>query len=264
MSKLSFHVRHEVTPERAWDVLTALAEGYSSDHIIQADRQLSRLRQLGLVEETSISLSPMGLSLYKLGDTKRSIINEFFHFLHFTSWKPTKVQENTPFWSYRKYCEMLYERRSCTLDSATRDAFTAEMNNAIYNAFGDQCYKKGALSLSTNSLSGIEHWLKALNPPAIEGNAFVLRQFCSPELLILAVGYMVQETAMDLDVDLLLSPEKRIFIQKLCLVENDRLDRIFDWTFDVYPNLIKPGTRTGSYGRFIRLLKLPTFDHFVL
>ena len=52
MSSLNFHVRHEVTPERTWDVLVAIAEGYSFSHVIQADRQVGRLRQLGLLIES--------------------------------------------------------------------------------------------------------------------------------------------------------------------------------------------------------------------
>jgi hypothetical protein len=66
MTELSFHVRHEATPDHVWGVLVAIAENYSFDHIIQSDRQLSRLRQLLLVEGISISVSSLGFDRYQL------------------------------------------------------------------------------------------------------------------------------------------------------------------------------------------------------
>lgn len=265
MSDLSFHVRHEVTPDRVWEVLAAVAGGYSFDPIVQSDRQLSRLRQLGLVESASIRLTTIGLNLYQVGANKRHVAYDLLHYLHYTLWSQNKPLENTPYWTYRKFCEMLYEKSTCNLDLSTRDALTADLNNAINETFGHRIRlsKKGSLSLSNNSLSGIQHWLTVLTPPAIDNNFFALRQFCSPELLLLSIGYLITETGMELDVDVLLSPENRIFLEKICIIDNGCLDKVLDWTLNLYPNLITPGTRTGSYGRFIHLEKLPVFADFI-
>lgn len=266
MSLLNFHVRHEVTPDRSWEVMTAIAEGYPFDHIVQAERQASRLRQLGLIEKSCARPTTAGKQLYRIGLQKRSAAIELLHCSHYTLWQPDKPLENTLSWSYRTYCEMLYERGELILDLPAREAMTVDLNNAILDFFGLQVTqaKKGSISLSTNSLTGIHHWLAALEPPAIEEIKFSRRPFCSPELLLMAIGWMSIAIDEDLDADLLLSPENRSVVCKICLLQPEALDHILDWTLSIYPNLIQPGTRSGSYGRFIRLMKLPHWDDLLV
>lgn len=259
MSLLNFHVRHEVTPERVWGVLEANAEKLPFDHIIQAERQVGRLRQLGLLDKSGTGPTAVGSQLYRIGLQKRSVAIELLHLQHYTLWQPEKPLENTLAWSYRTYCDMLFERSELILDQVARESLTAELNNAILDFFGSQATqtKKGFVSLSTNSLTGINHWLAALEPPAIEEEKFTRRLFCSPELLVMSIGWIFLSGDMDLDVDLLLTLENRSKLCKICLLQPEALDRVLDWTLSLYPTLIQPGTRTGSYGRFIRLRKLP-------
>jgi hypothetical protein len=265
MTELSFHVRHEVTPDRVWGVIVAIAENFSFDHIIQSDRQLSRLRQLHLVEGNSIRLTSLGSDLYKLGMYKEPLVWDILHFLHYSQWSTEKPLENTSFWSYRRYCNLLYEQSECILNLQNMDILTADLNNAINIFFANEISnsKKGSLSLSTNSLAGIHHWLRALSPRAIENEKFSLRTFSSPELLLLAISLMIKEMQLEQSVDILITPEKRAFLEKTCLVDDNCLDRILEWTLIFYPQIITAGTRTGSYGRFIRILKMPEITDFM-
>lgn len=262
MNVLNFHVRHEVTPERTWEVIVAIAEGNSFNHVIQADRQAGRMRQLGLLEKSSNRLTDVGVQLYRMGVQKRSVAMDLLHYLHYSLWKPDKPLENTLSWSYRTYCEILFEQKECVLDLSARESFTADLNNKIVDFFGIQLTqtKKGSVSLSTNSLTGIHHWLAVLDPPAIVEEKYSRRLFCSPELLLMAISWMSLSSGMGLDADLLLTTENRSVICGICLLQLTAFDRVLDWAISLYPALIQPGTRTGSYGRFIRLNKLPQWD----
>lgn len=266
MSELNFHVRHEVTPERVWDILTAMIEGFSYDHIVQADRQIGRLRQLGLVKKEKDKTLPtlLGNELYRIGTRKSEVAMDVFHYLHYSLWDESQRLENTLSWSYRAHCDDLFATREYTLDKAGLEHLTAELNNKIIEYFGSDVSKtkKGSIALSINSIKGIHHWLAALNPLVLEddGARFVCRSSCSPEMLLLGLGYMVRSTGVEPGIDLLLTPENREIACRVCLLMTDMLDRELDWMLSLYPTIIQPGTLTGGYGRFIRFLRLPTLN----
>jgi hypothetical protein len=128
-----------------------------------------------------------------------------------------------------------------------------EANNAALELFG------ASISFSTKSVRGVRKWLEALSPPVLEENVFTRRNFCHPELMLLAAAWVFQRTDADLGIDLLLTPARREAICRLCLLEPAALDRTLDWMLPTFPHIVVPGTTAGAYGRFLRFLKWPTF-----
>jgi len=263
VSELNFHVRHEVTPERVWDVLTAIVEEYSFDHIVQLDRQIGRLRQLGLVQKVRDKMLPtaLGHELYRIGTRKHEVAMDILHYLHYSLWDEQQRLDNTLSWSYRTHCDTLFAAQEFATDKSGLEHLTAELNNKITEYFGSDVSKtkKGSVALSVNSIKGIHHWLAILNPPVFEndGEKFSHRSSCSPEMLLLGLGFMARTTGAELGVDLLLTSENRENACRPCLLNPDMLDRELDWMLSLYPSIIQPGTRTGGYGRFVRFMKLP-------
>ena len=262
MAKLNFHVRHEVKPDRVWGVLEAVAEGFEYDHITQGDRQLSRLRQLGLVADSGEpEPTELGQQVYELGMAKTDVLNDILHYLHYTRWDHESPLDNTMFYTYRAYCDLLYRQRTAEIRKDTRETFTAELNGQISNApeFVDQTdeFQKGAVSLSANSLRGVEHWLTELSPSVLQDDQFERRHFCVAELFVLAIGYVTEQTQAELGIEQLLTPEKREMICRLCLLDESDFDQTLDWMLPAYPNILQPGTNAGNYGRFIRVVRLP-------
>lgn len=260
MAKLNFHVRHEVHPERVWAVLDAIVRGEEYDHITQYDRQISRLRQLGLIMSSGNLASEAGLELYRIGSQRLELVWEILHFLHYTRWQDSKPTEDTMFFTYRSYCDLLYQQHSIDLASK-RETFAVEINSLISSSsyFAKELadLAKGAVSLSTSSLTGVEHWLSKLSPEVITPEStFTLRHYCAPELLLLALGYMTKVTEAQLGLDQLLTQERRELLCRICLIEDEVLDQMLGWLFPEYPNLIQLGTSTGSYGRFVRVLEI--------
>lgn len=261
MAPLNFHVRHEVTPDRVWDVLSAVERGIGIEHVVQFDRQLSRLRQLELMTpKGEAELTENGQEILRIGSRRLEVAWDLLHFIHFVRWKESNPIQDTMFFTYFEYCNLLYSKREVDM-SAQREVLAAEMTSRITASsyFADEISKleKGAVSLSVNSLSGVERWLEKLMPEVIINKRFALRHYCSPELFLMALGYMTEITDAQLGIEQPLSEDRRELLCRVCLIDESALDQMLDWLYPEYPDCVQPGTRTGSYGRFVRVLHLP-------
>jgi hypothetical protein len=115
----------------------------------------------------------------------------------------------------------------------------------------------GTVSLSTSSLVGALNWLEVLHPPVVAEQQFERRFFCPPELALLALGWVARLDDGEIGIDLLLTPQRRETVCKLCLLDPSALNRVIDWTLPLYPAVVQAGTRAGSYGRFVRFIQWP-------
>lgn len=260
MAPLSFHIRHEVTPERCRAVFEAIAEGLPYQHIIQSDRQEARLRQLGLVAGQELSAD--GKALAQVCRQKPELWGDLLHFLHYTRWSPLEPTAYAFSWVYRQFTNFLWESTQVLVDESVLQPVVGALIGAIESepAFADVIERKtraGTISLSTSSLVGALNWLAALQPPVMNGQQFSRRFFCPPELMVLALGWVARTDGGELGIDILLSPERRKALCMLCLLDPAALDRSIDWALPLYSTCIRPGTRAGAYGRFIRFVCWP-------
>lgn len=267
---LNFHVRHEVTPDRVVEVLQAIGRKKPFDHVTQFHRQVGRLRTLGLAVGIGedIALTPAGNHLLYIDDAKPQLLPDLMHYLHRALWNEIEPMENAFSWVYRSFCDWLVEQGQVQLThdwlEATVLRLWGEIGESSYFADSvDMATKEGTLSLSTDSLNGVLHWLRPLRPPVLAGDTFARRHFCPPELLLLALGDVALRTGGELNVDLLLTSTRRDLLCRICLLEPSALDRTLDWVLPLYPKTVEPGTRTGAYGRFVRLHKLPQLDDLI-
>ncbi len=257
---LSFHVRHEVTSERCYEVLNALDINQSYAQVTQASRQLTRLRQLGLVVENQVT--ELGQATIEICRKKRNLWGDLLHFFHYTLWSNSKPEENGFSWTYRAFTNYLWQTHHTNLDNDFWEPVVSTISGQIEEAliFRDKITtvtKDGTISLSKKSLVGINNWLEVLAPPIIEDGVFARRNFCPPELTLLAVGWVAQTTDGEIGIDFLITPPRREAICRLCLIEANDLDNVLDWMLPNYPNLVQPGTSAGVYGRYLRFLKWP-------
>ena len=261
MAILNFHVRHEVTPERVWAVLEAIATDADYLHVTQSDRQISRLRQLGLITgRTTLQLTEDGKQLHRIGQRRLDLVWELLHFSHYSRWRSTDPTTDTMFYTYLDYCNLLYESKTTDLN-VERERLAAEITQRISNApfFVDVLsdLAKGAVSLSKHSLLGVEHWLVKLCPEVLTNGQFDIRHYCPPELLLMALGYVTELTNAQLGIEQPLTDERRELLCRICLIDDEVLNQMLEWLYPEYPDLVQPGTSTGRYGQFVRLLKLP-------
>jgi len=257
---LSFHVRHEVTSDRCFEVLNALYSDRSCDQVVQAKRQLSRLSQLNLVDRGQIT--SLGNTVINICGKNSNLWGELLHFLHYTLWSKLHPEDNGFSWTYQAFTDYLWEKRQLSLDDEFWSPVVATISGQIETnqVFQDRittATKEGTISLSKRSLTGIVNWLEVLIPPVIKSNTFTRRNFCPPELTLLAAGWIAQTMEGEIGIDFLITPPRREAICRLCLLEPNNLDKVLDWMLPNYPEIVQPGTSAGVYGRYLRFLKWP-------
>lgn len=219
--------------------------------------------QLGLLVRTSggITISEDGMTLAAI---KEGVQGDILHYLIYTRWHEADPLSFLPSWSYRTSCDSYWNTQRLRLTDEYLDQQVGEIINMAEMTFTEMGFEEiGTISFSRKSLVGLHNWLYALNPPVIEDGVFSRRSFCHPELLLLAIGYVMRDEDAATETDILLSHDKRAAICRICLLEPDALDRTLDWMIPIYPKVIEPGTSAGFYGRFIRLHKIPTLADVV-
>lgn len=254
---LSFHVRHEVTFDRAKEVLFAVAREETYEHVLQFERQITRLRQLGLMIDNR--LTALGEAVFTLCEAKSDLWGDLLHFCHYTLWQPQKSSENGFSWTYRAFVNHIWFLNNFQINVGTLEPVVSTLINKIETEarFEVEETRKAVVSLSWRSLKGVHNWLDGVVPPVIENETFTRRYFCPHELALLAAGWVAQQTEGELGIDFLLTPERRELICKVCLLDPVALDRVLDWTLPLYPEVMVAGTNAGVYGRFLRFLKWP-------
>jgi hypothetical protein len=153
--------------------------------------------------------------------------------------------------------------QTAVLDSDNVVRRVEEARNDAEAAFAEMGLSElDPASFGPKSLAAIHKWLSALDPPVIENDVFTRRSFCPPELLLLALGWVVGREGLP-ETDVLLSRETRDAVCRVCLLEPTAFDRALDWMIPIFPRVIAPGTTAGFYGRFVRLHKLPELSDVI-
>lgn len=218
---------------------------------------------MGILERTEagIQLSPVGSALALVRDDVRY---DLLHFLMYTGWSDQNPTDFLQSWAYREVCNQYWEIGTVELSSDYLDRQVAEIIALAHSTFTALHINDfDEISFSRKSLRGAHNWLEAVKPSVIQDKTFKRRSFCPPELVMMAIGYVLQDEENVTGIDILLTPEKRTQISRICLLEPDVLDRTLDWTIPIFSNLIAPGTTAGFYGRFVRLTRRPTMADMV-
>lgn len=275
--KLSIHVPPDANPQNVGALVTKLSadpklhfqtpselleylveEGVGSrSEITSIASGMSILRK----SEEGIYLSTDGLALSQVRD---DALHDLLHFKMYSGWTAENPTEFLQSWAYRTACNQYWELDTVELGGEYLDRQVAELISLAQSTFSDMNVGTfDEVSFSRKSIRGIHNWLEAVSPAVIEDKQFRRRSFCPPELVVMAISHVLHQEDNILGVDILLTPEKRELISKICLLEPDALDRILDWAMSIFPNLIVPGTAAGFYGRFIRLNRLPSLQDVV-
>ena len=236
----------------------ALEQSTDSTRFIEA-RGLSE-DILGLINKTKeeLILTPRAQVILK---KRESVQYDLLHYLFYTAWNPEEPTKNARSWFYSTICDNLWNMQEVVLDRDMRQSFTQQLSDQIVQEF-KQVPGIERVSVGIQTMDGAREWLRNLAPAVIDtfgkkDEIFHRRVTCSAELFLLALSHSCQLGGSEIGMDVLLSSQKREAISRLCLLEPLQIDRMLDWVLPIFPQFVSQGTRTGSYGRFIRL------HHFV-
>jgi len=279
--KLTIHVPTEAKPEN----VSLLISNLSKDKIVFSDTNSLNeyLTQINIIPrsefrttvasmeithvcESKIALSPMGFALSQIREETR---NDLYHYLMYTGWRFERPIDFLQSWAYRYCCDLLWVKEEVDLNSSFVNQLVEDVINSARDTFtnlGIQDFDE--ISFSRKSLNGVQNWLEALQPSVLQSTGssirYQRRAFCPPELLVMAIGYLLrQENTQAIEIDILLTREKREALCKICQLSPESLDRTLDWAIPTFSEVISPGTTAGFYGRFIRLRQMPTFENII-
>jgi len=217
--------------------------------------------RLGLIHQPAEGwcLTPRALQILRFDPP---VQRDLLHYLAYSAWS-RDAASTAPFWSYKHTADYLW--RCANLDLATHMRDLAEevlvSSRTVFE--GHPNYVAEKVVYNTRSVRGVLWWLRDLDPLAIVEDVFRRRQTCSAELIALALGQAARQAGIGAGNDLLLSQERREAICRICLLEPGYLDRLLDWAIPRFPELLAPGMRGGSYGRSVRLLRIPAVEDLV-
>jgi hypothetical protein len=283
-ARLVFHFPVAAEPTKVLKTLTTLL--YAEEPILTA-KELDELtfeqnsdtnrfgearslaeRPLGLLETTKVGiiLTPRAHAILQ---KRENIQYDLLHYLFSTAWSPENPTEHTRSWFYRVFCERLWGMQEVTLDLETRRTLTQEIDGQLRLDFQDAPVSIASISVGNQTMDGAIEWLRRLYPSVLEAPEkrtwlFHRRAVCSPELFLLALSRSYQTSGAELNMDALISPQRREETCRLCLLDPLQFDRMLDLILPLYARFISPGTRSGSYGRFVRFQHLVTLEDFIL
>jgi hypothetical protein len=276
VGQLAIHIPPEANPANVTQLIAALfrtGERFLSvSELLEfADKlgigsrpEISSIAQLmGLLckTEQSIELSATGRAFAAIRSEARG---DILHFLMYSSWDRACPANNLPSWAYRRICHDYWDSQAVILTTAYLEQQVTEIINQAETEFDELGLEDtGGISFSSKSLRGARRWLEALQPPVIVDGKFERRDFCPPELMLLAIGFALRDDPDVLDVDILLSRDLREAICRVCLLDPAVFDDTLDWMLPFFPDVIRSTEEDGYYGRYVRLRKRPTMEDII-
>lgn len=276
---LKIHIPPDSNPANIRQLITVLSE--TPETVFESGKEMSEYleergvggrseirttaKEMGIITEThdGLQITPLGLALARVRDDARG---DLLHLLLYGGWHEADPKRFLQSWAYRHCCNRYWAEEVIELNSAYIERQVAETVDEAANAFASEGDFQ-ASSFGRKSLNGAHNWLRGLNPAVLEKaggvETFRRRAFCPPELLLLALGWMLRDEQSVTEVDVLLSRDKREALCRVCLLAPESLDRALDWMMPIFPEVIEPGTKAGFYGRFVRLHKRPTMEDVI-
>ncbi len=243
------------------DLCAAASQEYGAGERYQDASTIAALTDLITIQPEGPALTALGQQVAADPDLQTDLI----HFLLYTGWDEAAPAHATPLWSYRAICNLLWQQGEADVSSAWLVRETMLVREDQFAAIS--AYRQHPTSFSGKSVRGVLVWLEQLHPPAIVGNNFRRRSRCSLPLLLLALGWVFRDIIGETDdpdrlssVELLLREDRRERLAQLCLLDPSNLDRLVDLLLDTYPQYLSEGTQAGTYGRFVRLRRVPRLD----
>jgi hypothetical protein len=218
---------------------------------------LSTVRDMGLLAARGLALTQLGQQFQYLAERSSPLFSEAMHQLLYTSYYFDLDKRFS--WAYAQVVDALWASGERVIDRATVAHLVGtvvERATQTYNVPTEH------VAFSHNSVLGIRHWLRALDPPVLFNNgdkeSFRRRSFCSPIVFLWAVNALYQVIQTPYGVRMFLTPEHAEQLCKICVLNPTGLDNVLmlaKRTSDYeHGGLFDYGT-TGGFGRWLLLAR---------
>ncbi len=224
------------------------------------------LRELGLVNKESRSLSSTGKTFYRLWQIRRNDAIDILHGLQYGLWSSLEPNENVAYWAYRTICDYLWERQTIPeKDSLTRYVSSQRSaNDSLSPDAGD--------AFSPKSIADAYDWLLPLDPPVITGvlegevtrnyrqATFQRRPYCSTPLFLMAIDHLLSVLHQEYGDLVMIDSENQRRLCSFCLIEESAVEIMLAEALRRFPHLL---SFQREWGIFVTLLRRPQMEDFV-
>nr|BAL53913.1 hypothetical conserved protein [uncultured prokaryote] len=214
-------------------------------------------RYCGLLTADSLALTDLGISFYQLGRQSIGLFSEAMHQLLYTTHYSDLDKRFS--WAYAQVVDALWASGERIIDQAT----VAYLVGMVVDR-ATQTYDVPAerIAFSHNSVLGIRHWLRALDPPVLSNSGkretFRRRSYCSPIVLLWAGDALYRITQTPYGVRMFLTPERVEQLCKICVLDPSGLDNVLmlaKRTSDYERGGLFDYSTTGGFGRWLLLAR---------
>jgi len=215
-------------------VNVALENGYTiTDTARYEIAQL--LHEWGLADKENRTLTTKGEAFDSLWEIKRNVAIDVLHGLQYGLWTRKTPNENIASWAYKMICDYLWETQ--TLPESKELASYVSDLRAEYE---DMILIEDGKAFRGLSILNAYDWLLPLDPPVLHGVSvgsqaksfksatFERRQFCSTELFVMGLAYIVREDDNQFGDLVKIDDDRKRAICSFCLIEETSFDMMLN------------------------------------
>lgn len=264
--RLPFHIQHNTTPNVVAKIVRLASDENLSLESLSVELGYGKgttahivpfLRQMGVLD--GWWLSGFGERLKLLFQSRPDLLAEAVHVhLYTLHWLDPKAYFS---FAYSKVCDWLWEREVWRLDGKGIAQLVGVVVEAAGKTYGVDVSQ---IAFSANSVRGVLHWLRALEPPVIahvSGETFQRRASCPIPSLLWCVDafYRHPQWRRDYGVRMQLDEERLMLLSKVCLLDFEGLEKTLAMAERFYDyrrgeGFFGIGTE-GGFGRWLILTK---------
>lgn len=254
MSQLQskFHIEDDVGPDEIYQYLdTLIAEKPSDDdslknkaselgHSIGSAERIRvgpLLERLGVVEPNDkFSLTEMGDSLVDIMYEQPRLFYNILHYLYYTAVDRFPEEHIYTSYTYQKFTNYIHRNHPFESFHGNKSSIVSAVDAELQqDEHIDPSRAKAGVSISTKTFNGFLRFITELEPsinPNKDGETpgYSPRGFCPPELFVLAVDYIYNQTDTDYGTLLSLTDNVKMNIRQLCFLTDDGIENVADFS----------------------------------
>lgn len=278
---MPFHLWSTDTPEYIETFLPVFAKqkSYSNQELVDVsttmgetdvERRISHLNQfwytLGLLDRNKdghkyiYSISEFGEKILPLLNFNAALCFDILHFALINAWKQDQHENWGWSWVYRAVGKLLWKGEVREVDSSN---LLARVNDLADQEIPDFRAKINPIAMGTSF-----KWMSSLTPPFLIKDdpdksdrtvkyGVQRREFCNPELILLAVCLEYQGRGIPFGSPLVMDEGAVDSISETCLLDNNQFWPVMDLADITFNNLVQK--KETLYGTSILLAAQPDF-----
>ena len=251
-----FHIEDDAGPDEIYQYLdTIIAEKPSDDtslknkaselgHSIGSAERIRVgpiLKRLGVVEpDDKFSLSKMGDELLDIMYDQPRLFDNILHYLYYTAVDRFPEEYIYTSYTYQKFTNYIHRNHPFESFHGNKSSIVSAVGAELQQDEDiDTSRTEAGVSISTKTFNGFLKFVTELEPsinPNEDGGTpgYNPRGFCPPELFVLGVDYIYNQTDTDYGTLLSLTDEVKIEIGQLCLLSDDGVENVADFSDDSF------------------------------